>query len=66
MITAEIYKQATGRDPENDDLERANCPHAGYPGHYACGWSHKHNAPFTQVPRTIFYEYGKDKPAELP
>ena len=32
-ITAEMFKAATGRDHEQDDLERCNCPQAGTSGH---------------------------------
>lgn len=44
-ITAEAFLAATGREPENDDLERANCPFAGEFGHYQCGWDHTQNRP---------------------
>jgi hypothetical protein len=37
-ITAEIFTFYVGRAPENDDLVRANCEHAGQLGHYGCGW----------------------------
>ena len=37
-ITAEIFTFYVGRAPENDDLVRANCFHAGQLGHYGCGW----------------------------
>ena len=47
-ITAEIFEAATGRKPEDDDLERANCPDAGTPTHYSCGWCRKCNLPRTQ------------------
>jgi len=38
MITKEKFQEATGRLPEHDDLERANCEKAGQIGHFACGW----------------------------
>jgi hypothetical protein len=38
MITAEHFRERVGREPENDDLERSNCPKAGEPGHFCCGW----------------------------
>ncbi len=44
-ITAEMFKEATGHDPINDDLERANCPKAGESGHFCCGWNWKINKP---------------------
>ena len=45
MITAEMFKEATGRDPEQDDLERCNCRSAGELGHFFCGWDHEKNVP---------------------
>jgi hypothetical protein len=45
MKTAEQFKAATGRDPINDDLERANCNLAGSLGHHYCGWCEVHNKP---------------------
>jgi len=44
-ITAEQFKEATGQDPIQDDLERCNCPKAGQLGHYDCGWNHEQNLP---------------------
>jgi hypothetical protein len=38
------FKEMTGREPENDDLDRCNCPKAGTKGHSACGIC-KHNLP---------------------
>lgn len=37
-ITAEEFEARTGQPPEQDDLERVNCPHAGSMGHWQCGW----------------------------
>jgi len=34
----EKFIAALGREPINDDLERCECPHAGLPGHFQCGW----------------------------
>lgn len=48
MITAIQFKNATGYDPENDDLERCNCPDAGKTGHNSCGWCQIHNVPVFQ------------------
>lgn len=45
MITEKNFKDATGREPENDDLERVNCGKAGYVGHTGCGWCYLHNLP---------------------
>lgn len=51
MITAEMFKAATGIDPEEDDLDRCNCPHAGEEGHWHCGWDAAKNRPqFYGVP----------------
>lgn len=44
-ITAEMFKQATGADPIQDDLERCNCELAGEPGHFSCGWNDEKNRP---------------------
>lgn len=44
-ITAKIFKEATGREPEQDDLERCNCLEAGTIGHGLCGWDINRNKP---------------------
>lgn len=44
-ITAEWFEQATGRKPENDDLDRVNCLDAGKVGHLMCGWDMKAGKP---------------------
>ena len=44
-ITRERFVQATGFEPENDDLERCNCPKAGQAGHHHCGWNTTENLP---------------------
>jgi hypothetical protein len=31
------FARVVGSPPEQDDLERANCPAAGQPGHRQCG-----------------------------
>lgn len=36
-VTASEFERIVGSPPENDDLERANCPKAGTPGHRDCG-----------------------------
>lgn len=38
-ITREKFIEATGREPEQDDLERVNCYLAGLIGHSCCGWN---------------------------
>jgi hypothetical protein len=45
-ITAEMFEQATGQQPQNDDLERCNCEHAGEIGHWSCGWNEAANLPY--------------------
>ena len=44
-LTAAEFEALAGRPPENDDLERVNCPkartgaaHSEYPLHTQCGW----------------------------
>ena len=37
-ITAEEFEAIAGRPPENDDLERVNCPKAGELLHMYCGY----------------------------
>jgi hypothetical protein len=44
-ITAEHYREATGRFVVDDELDRANCERAGQLGHTMCGWCHKHDLP---------------------
>jgi hypothetical protein len=44
-ITREKFKEAVGRWPDHDDLERCNCPRAGQPGHWFCGWNEAVNKP---------------------
>lgn len=44
-ITAEIFKEKTGKDPVDDDLERANCSSAGELGHFHCGWNQEKDLP---------------------
>ena len=36
-MTRKQFIKAVGREPEKDDLERANCRRAGEPGHQTCG-----------------------------
>jgi hypothetical protein len=44
-ITAEKFAEATGHEPEGDDLERCNCKQAGEIGHWTCGWDTDANLP---------------------
>ena len=44
-IAAKYFKEATGREPEQDDLERSNCNKAGHPFHSCCGWDWELNLP---------------------
>ena len=45
-MDAQEFEEKTGRAPENDDLERVNCPEAGVDGHWLCGWCENHDKPF--------------------
>jgi hypothetical protein len=45
MIDAAQFEAATGRRPEDDDLERVNCDKAGGASHRACGWNEEANLP---------------------
>lgn len=49
MITREKFVEATGREPEQDDLERCNCERAGQIGHLCCGWNALLNMPQFEV-----------------
>jgi hypothetical protein len=44
-ITRDHFRKATGSWPEQDDLERCNCMHAGGWGHLNCGWDKERNLP---------------------
>jgi uracil-DNA glycosylase len=44
-ISAERFTAAVGREPENDDLDRCNCPEAGKIGHSGCGWCRQCDRP---------------------
>ena len=45
MITPIQFAQATGFNPEDDDMERVNCDRVGTKGHISCGWCDKHAKP---------------------
>jgi hypothetical protein len=45
VITVAKFIQTTGREPENDDMERVNCAVAGSVGHFFCGWDHRADRP---------------------
>ena len=45
VITRERFLAATGRAPQDDDLERSNCPWAGHLGHTTCGWNAEQDKP---------------------
>jgi len=45
MITREQFIKAVGCEPEQDDLDRCNCPLAGQPEHSLCGWDDELNLP---------------------
>ena len=46
MITAKEYFDATGMEPQDDDLERANCDKYPTIGHMGCGWCADCQKPF--------------------
>lgn len=48
-ITREKFIAATGREPEQDDLERCNCRFAGDIMHRFCGWNEAHDKPQFEV-----------------
>lgn len=48
-ITAEHFEKRTGNPPQQDDLERSNCVHAGETGHFCCGWNEKADMPVFAV-----------------
>ena len=45
FVTEEQFKIAVGCEPEDDDMERVNCPNAGDALHTMCGWCERHNLP---------------------
>jgi len=44
-VTRAWFREATGLEPIDDDLARANCPHAGSICHQMCGWDTDLNLP---------------------
>lgn len=44
-LTAQDFTILLGREPEGDDLDRANCPKAGAAGHSQCGMCPEHKKP---------------------
>lgn len=48
-ITREKFIAATGREPENDDLDRCNCRFAGDIMHQCCGWNVEHDKPQFEI-----------------
>lgn len=51
MITAEHYTQRMKTPPVQDDLKRVNCPDAGKPCHWQCGWDPVFDLPIFLVGR---------------
>lgn len=49
LVSREMFVAAMGRGPEQDDLERANCPDAGKVGHFMCGWDKAANLPVVEA-----------------
>ena len=60
VITAEMFKDATGHEPIEDDLERSNCPMRGVL-HSQCGWCTHCNAPFFHCGGSQIVHAIKDK-----
>jgi hypothetical protein len=65
MIDANRFREMTGREPENDDLDRCNCQKAGTVGHLCCGVC-EHNLPVFECPECTkriedFYREGRNE-----
>jgi hypothetical protein len=45
QVTEDMFAQATGFPPTQDDLERCNCSDTGRIGHFQCGWCRAHKKP---------------------
>ena len=60
IITAEYFKEATGREPEKDDLERCNCEYAGHFMHSCCGWNEEYNKPQFEIGPVQYLGWVKD------
>ena len=52
-VTRDDFVKAMGREPENDDLERCNCPQAGQLLHWYCGWSTTSDRPMFLCPEEV-------------
>jgi hypothetical protein len=52
-MDAETFKVKTGRQPENDDLERVTCDKAGTLGHMQCGWCLQCDLPVYECGHTL-------------
>jgi hypothetical protein len=66
-MNAKEFKDKTGYTPNNDDLNRVNCPYAGEVGHKNCGWCDKCNKPMFNCHcpapgKIVFDEQGKVMP----
>lgn len=66
-ITSKMFKEATGNNPIEDDLERSNCDKAGTPGHTHCGWNYRVNLPMFmnafEAPSIVVYNDRRTKGA---
>jgi len=47
-MNAKEFEEATGDEPRQDDLERANCILAGASGHQDCGICEPHGLPISK------------------
>lgn len=61
VITEERFKAATGNTPQDDDLDRCNCPLEGRMGHWHCGWNVTHDKPNFYLPMTKVEEDRKKR-----
>jgi hypothetical protein len=57
-LTPEEFTRKLGRPPEQDDLERVNCPDAGKVGHFGCGWCERCDRPMFMCR----HQFERDKP----
>ena len=65
-ITAAHFTERTGHQPEQDDLDRVNCPNEGATGHQQCGWCEDCDLPRFQCGHIhIHKEQAMPVPAKL-
>lgn len=59
-ITAEYFKERTGREPQDDDLQRCNCDKARQLGHMQCGWCERCDLPRFICGHKLKFKIGDD------